>query len=179
MTLLQAAAKYNDSYATAYIHKLAWTKTGHRNTIVYARIAGKPTFVKAIAGNLYRGNHIRIQFPKEAQYLYGSTEARCLYHRVDKIGIATYFSTSLFNSNSNISYLIGQDQNQINQAFTSILRSKPICFADQWNMKELLTDLQLITEIETYNVDACEIFWDEEKINGHISHLVRNNMLTF
>jgi hypothetical protein len=177
--MLQAAAKYNNSYATGYIHQMAWTKTGHQDTIVYARIAGKPTFVKALAGSLYRGNYIRVQFEKEAEYLYGSEEAKCLYHKIDKIGIATYFSTSLFNPNKGNTYIIGHSQEQIDRAFTAILKRKPLCFLESWPMKRMLANLNLIDELQTYNIRGYEVLWDEEKIMEHISGLVKSGKLRF
>ncbi len=177
--MLQTATKYNNSYATGYIHQMAWTKIGHRDTVIYARIAGKPTFIKAIAGSLYRGNYIRVQFEKEAGYLYGFEEAKCLYHKIDKIGIATYFSNSLFNQNTENTYIIGRNQQQIDSTFNAILKRKPICFLETWPMKQILTDLKLINDLETYNIRGYEVLWNEEKIMEHISRLVKERKLRF
>jgi hypothetical protein len=177
--MLQAAAKYNNSYATGHIHQMAWTKTGHRPTVIYARIAGKPTFVKALAGSLYRGNYIRVQFEKEAEYLYGSEEAKCLYHKIDKIGIATYFSTSLFNPNTENTYIIGHSQEQIDAAFIAILKRKPICFLEAWPMKRIFTGLKLIEKIETYNIRGYEVLWNEEEIMANISGMIHEGKLSF
>jgi len=177
--LLQASSKYNESYATAYVHQLAWTKDHRSEKVVYARLAGKPTFVRAMAGTLHRGGAIRVQFKEDIKYLYGDGEARCFYHKTGKIGIATYFSRNLFNYNSDTSYLIGQTNQQINQALCAVLKMKPVIFLEGWDIKKILSELQLLTELETYNVKACEVLWDKEKIHGEISRLVKGKGLVF
>ena len=178
--MLQAASKYRESFATAYIHQLAWQKTGHRNYVAFARIAGKPTFVKAMAGSLLRENHIRVQIDKErVEYLYGTARGRCLYHKIDKTGIATYYSTNLFDHNSAISHIIGETIEDTEAAFKAILKAKPIISHDAWDMKGILEDLQLITPMETYNVIAYEVMWDEDKITEHLSGLVKEKKLRF
>ncbi len=98
--MLQISSQFRDSYATAYLHQADWEGLGHRQYLIYARIAGKPTFVKAIACNILKGNNIRIQKGNDILYMAGSSDGRCFYHKHDKIGIITFHSSKVFNHNA-------------------------------------------------------------------------------
>jgi hypothetical protein len=177
--MLQGASHYKESFATAYIEQIAYQKTGYQNTLVYARFAGKPTFVKAMAGNVIRGNQLRVQFKDDIKYLHGSLDSRCLYHKQEKIAIATYYFKKLFSHNSDITFIIGHSMDEIDEAIHRILKIKPIVFHPTWDIKGILTELQLITQMESYNVIAYEIIWDAEKIHEYLSKLVKEKTLTF
>lgn len=178
--MLYATAKYKDSFASGYIHQIAWANSGRNENIIFARIAGKQTLVKAMAGNLYRGNYIRMNMPDNTtKYLYGAEKAKCTLFKIDKIGVATYYSTDIFNPNSNISYIIGRTEEDIDKAFRAILRNKPVCCHEAWEIKTIMKDMELINKIDSYGISAYEVIWDEERINQRICELVKDGKLTF
>lgn len=46
-------------------------------------------------------------------------------------------------------------------------------------MKKILEDLNLINKLNSYNIEAYEVLWNEEKILTHISRLVKDKKLSF
>ena len=178
--MLYCVSQHNTSYATAYVHQMAYHTTNRRNELVYGRFVGKPTFVKAIAANLHRGGYIRVSSADtEPQYIYGQEKSKCLYHKVGNIAVATYYSGNLFSSDHATSIIIGRNQEELDRAFAAVLKRRPICFMKSWPMKAILDSLQLITDLETYNIQGFEVTWPHEQIQERLSALVRTGKLTF
>lgn len=177
--MLYITAQSKGSYASAYMQEAVWRKNNHTDELVYARIAGKPTLVKAIAAILMRGEYVRITYKEEAKQLYGTEYSKCLYHKIDKIAVATYYCRNLFSPHSSTTILIGKDQQMIQDAFKAIIRKKPILLHEKWDINKLLSRLNLLTELNSYGILGLEVFWNIEKINKHISNLVKRKKLFF
>ncbi|MFA5352698.1 MAG: hypothetical protein WC291_00555 [Thermodesulfovibrionales bacterium] len=165
------------SRAYAHFEQIAWTD---KNTIVYARFAGKPVFVKAMAGNLSQGKQIVIQREdRERHYYRGDAHCRILFHKIENVGIATYYNRDLFSTNASRSFIIGKDEAFIKDAFQAIVSQKPIMMHESWDMTKILTDMDLLTPIDSHGCKAYEAVWDNDKINDNIAELVRGKVLTF
>lgn len=177
--MLYGSIYTGNSYANAFFHKLAW-RNGNKKELVFARFAGKPTFVKAVASGLSRGNPLKLfNAKKEIEHLYGTEKCKIHYFKHDKIGIVLYYDKRLFSSSDQKSILIADDKETLSNAFRNILKSKPIVFFVKWDATKILNDLSLITPLETYNTQGFEVLWDIDKINEKISSLVKSKNLSF
>jgi hypothetical protein len=177
--MLYITAQSKGSYASAYMQEAVWRKNNHIDELVYARIAGKPTLVKAIAAILMRGEYVRAVHEEKTKWLYGIKHSKCLYHKIDKIAVATYYCKDLLNPHSNTTILIGKDQQLIQNAFKSILRKKPILLHEKWDTSKIFSELDLLTKLDSYEISGYEIIWNTERINEHISNLVKDKKLIF
>jgi len=178
--LYQAAIKYKDQYAHGYIDEIAYTEQGSRNELAYARISGKPAFVKAIASGLAMGLSMKM-FSEDMDpiHITGSDECKIRLFKIDRIAIASYHVSRLFNHNSNRTLLLGKDHFFIKEAFNAILKKKPIINHEKWNMMGILKDLSLITTLKGINVTALEVFWNEELINEELSKRIKTKTMSF
>lgn len=177
--MLYITAQSKGSYASAYMQEAVWKKNNSFKELVYARIAGKPAFVKAIAAILMRGEHITTIHEERTKWLFGIKNSKCLYHRIDKIAIATYYCKELFNHYTPSTILVGRNQIDIQNALKAIAKKKPILLHEEWDIKEILSEKNLLIPLGSYKIQGYEILWNTEEINEHISNLVKQKKLTF
>lgn len=174
---MQEASMYlGDSYANAFVHELAW----EGRTLAYARLAGRPAFVRAMAAGLMNGIAMSIADGKSRRVLSGVSEARSLFNRIGKdIGVATFFSVNLFSSDKNFSYIIGKDKEFLNRTFMALLRRRPIVCHESWNMVKVFNDLNYLEKIDGMGVMGYKITWNDQLVNEYLSEQVRMKKLKF
>jgi hypothetical protein len=166
----------DNQYASGYIHQAVYDD----DSIVYARIAGKPVHVKAIIAGLYSHRPLVTLEDKKRVHFYGNEEGRCYFSRLGKqIGIATYHSKLLFSVNDESSYIIGKDMAFVHRVFRSLLRRRAVLLYEDWDMLKIFKELDLIDELTGHGFVGFGVRWDENKVNAHISDLVAKSILKF
>lgn len=175
--LIEASMHFGGSYATAFVHEVAWDES---NTLVYARIAGRPAFVRAMAAGALRGEAMNLRLPDGLRYLYGREEARSIYNRLDRdLGLATYFSTRLFSTDGGYSFIVGRDREFLNRTFYLLLRRRPVVYHESWNMVDVYHRQKLLKELEGFGVRGYRINWNDQEVCRRLGDLVRKGKLTF
>ncbi len=175
--LIEASMHLGDSYATGFVHEAAWDESDH---LVYARIAGRPAFVRAMAAGLLRGEAMKLMPPDGPRYVYGGEEARSVYNRLDRdVGLATYFSTRLFATDGGHSFIVGRDKEFLNRTFYLLLRRRPVVYHESWNIVEVYHRHKFLKEIDGFGVKGYRITWNDREVCRHLGDLVRKGKLRF
>lgn len=175
--LIEASMHFGDSFATAFVHEAAWDES---NTLVYARIAGRPAFARAMAAGLLRGEAMNLRLPSASRYVYGREEARSVYNRLDRdLGLATYFSTRLFSTDGGYAFIVGRDREFLNKTFYLLLRRRPVVYHESWNMVEVYHRQRLLKELEGFGVRGYRINWNDQEVCRQLGDLVRRGKLRF
>jgi hypothetical protein len=164
------------SFASGYIHQMA----SQDRAIAFARIGGKPAYVKAIGAGLMSGRMVKLTMPGGVSFYHPLGEGKCVYNRVGHAGVITFYDSRLFSFNTDESYIVGKNQALVEDTFCKILQRKPILSSEGWDMLGIIDGLGLVTELETYGEIKCiHVKWDSAKIHEHIGKLVKRKKLRF
>ncbi len=175
--LVEASMYLGDSYATGFIHQAAWDDY---NRLIFARIAGRPAFVRAMTAGLLMNKSVLFKMSEGTKYFRGDDQARSIYNRLDKdVGVATFFSKQLFSTDGPSSFIVGKEKAFLNETFYKLLRRKAIIYHEEWNFVKVYTELGFLKEIDGFGLKGYEISWMETEVNKYIGNLVRERRLSF